>query len=191
MLLWFWFKFREVWPQSDCFGSSDAAPEDELLLLRDIFMTDLKSGKCRRIFVCNILSWFLPSTSWFMYPLFSVYMHQMRKYDQHHKLFSSHVYQKFIIETLLHFKWRFTLDIWAFSSNWWIDSEREFIEKICAFSSEWFVLDPHVILIKYLILHVAIFSNLVVVVFFLLLHMTRLLTHRKKTVAISPIQFIT
>ncbi|XP_031631724.1 protein timeless homolog [Contarinia nasturtii] len=35
---------REVWPQSDCFGSENAQPEDELLLLRDVFMTNLNSG---------------------------------------------------------------------------------------------------------------------------------------------------
>ncbi|XP_055324474.1 protein timeless homolog [Sitodiplosis mosellana] len=35
---------REVWPQSDCFGSENSQPEDELLLLRDIFMTNLNSG---------------------------------------------------------------------------------------------------------------------------------------------------
>lgn len=39
-------EYRDVWPQSECFGSSDAAPEDELLLLRDIFITNLNSGKC-------------------------------------------------------------------------------------------------------------------------------------------------
>lgn len=36
---------REVWPQSDCFGSTNAQPEEDLLLLRDIFMTNLNSGE--------------------------------------------------------------------------------------------------------------------------------------------------
>ena len=36
---------REVWPENDCFGSSTSAPEDELLLLREVFMTDLQYGK--------------------------------------------------------------------------------------------------------------------------------------------------
>lgn len=33
--------YREVWPEDDCFGSLTAAPEDELMLLREIFFTDL------------------------------------------------------------------------------------------------------------------------------------------------------
>lgn len=40
--------FREVWPEDDCFGSPNSTPEDELLLLREIFFTDLGGGKfCR------------------------------------------------------------------------------------------------------------------------------------------------
>lgn len=45
---------RDVWPQCDCFGAETAAPEDELLLLRDIFMTNLNSGN-------NDLTYNLPS----------------------------------------------------------------------------------------------------------------------------------
>lgn len=35
---------REVWPENECFGSLISAPEDELLLLREVFMTDLQYG---------------------------------------------------------------------------------------------------------------------------------------------------
>lgn len=36
---------REVWPEDDCFGSLTAAPEEELMLLRDIFLTNLGPGE--------------------------------------------------------------------------------------------------------------------------------------------------
>ena len=36
---------REVWPENDCFGSFVSAPEDELLLLREVYMTDLQYGE--------------------------------------------------------------------------------------------------------------------------------------------------
>lgn len=38
-----------MWPQDDCFGSTSAAPEDELMLLRDVFFTNLGPGKCNNI----------------------------------------------------------------------------------------------------------------------------------------------
>lgn len=41
----FYYLNREVWPQSDCFGTENAQPEEDLLLLRDIFMTNLNSGE--------------------------------------------------------------------------------------------------------------------------------------------------
>ncbi|KAJ6639151.1 hypothetical protein Bhyg_11891, partial [Pseudolycoriella hygida] len=31
----------EVWPENDCFGSASAAPEDEFILLHEIFTTNL------------------------------------------------------------------------------------------------------------------------------------------------------
>lgn len=43
--------YREVWPEDDCFGSFTAAPEDELMLLRDIFITNLGPGK---LFTINL-----------------------------------------------------------------------------------------------------------------------------------------
>lgn len=33
--------FREVWPENDCFGSSNMSTEEEFLALRDIFYADL------------------------------------------------------------------------------------------------------------------------------------------------------
>lgn len=36
---------REVWPEDDCFGSLTAAPEEELMLLRDIFLANLGPGE--------------------------------------------------------------------------------------------------------------------------------------------------
>lgn len=39
------FAFREVWPEDDCFGAASSTPEDELLLLREIFFTELGRGK--------------------------------------------------------------------------------------------------------------------------------------------------
>ncbi|XP_023158675.1 protein timeless homolog [Ceratitis capitata] len=35
---------REVWPENDAFGAMSAAPEDELLLLREIYMHNIESG---------------------------------------------------------------------------------------------------------------------------------------------------
>lgn len=32
---------RDVWPDDECFGSASASPEEELMMLRDIFLTDL------------------------------------------------------------------------------------------------------------------------------------------------------
>lgn len=32
---------REVWPEDDCFGSLTSAPEDELMLLKEIFLANL------------------------------------------------------------------------------------------------------------------------------------------------------
>lgn len=32
---------REVWPENNCFGSNNMAPEEEFLALRDIFFADL------------------------------------------------------------------------------------------------------------------------------------------------------
>ncbi|CAH2006836.1 unnamed protein product [Acanthoscelides obtectus] len=32
---------REVWPENDCFGSSNMAPEEEFLALREIFFAEL------------------------------------------------------------------------------------------------------------------------------------------------------
>lgn len=40
------FFFREIWPEGDCFGSAESTHEDELLLLREIFFTELESGRC-------------------------------------------------------------------------------------------------------------------------------------------------
>lgn len=36
---------REVWPENDCFGAISAAPEDELLLLREIFLYNIGSDE--------------------------------------------------------------------------------------------------------------------------------------------------
>ncbi|XP_055851009.1 protein timeless homolog [Episyrphus balteatus] len=36
---------REVWPENDCFGAMTAAPEDELLLLREIFLYNIGSDE--------------------------------------------------------------------------------------------------------------------------------------------------
>ncbi|XP_055901939.1 protein timeless homolog [Eupeodes corollae] len=36
---------REVWPENDCFGALTAAPEDELLLLREIFLFNIGSDE--------------------------------------------------------------------------------------------------------------------------------------------------
>lgn len=48
----FFFTFnREIWPENDCFGAASAAPEDEFMLLRDIFTTNLGPGKLRSIAV--------------------------------------------------------------------------------------------------------------------------------------------
>lgn len=41
---------REIWPENDLFGSSTAQPEDELFLLRDIFISNLKSGEYSKHF---------------------------------------------------------------------------------------------------------------------------------------------
>lgn len=36
---------REIWPENDCFGAASAAPEEEFMLLHDIFTTNLGPGK--------------------------------------------------------------------------------------------------------------------------------------------------
>lgn len=42
----FEFSFRsDVWPNDACFGSSTASAEEELMMLRDIFFTDLGVGE--------------------------------------------------------------------------------------------------------------------------------------------------
>lgn len=41
---------REVWPENDVFGAMSAAPEDELLLMREIFMHNITTGKFLNIF---------------------------------------------------------------------------------------------------------------------------------------------
>ncbi|XP_073816308.1 circadian regulator timeout isoform X1 [Musca autumnalis] len=48
---------REVWPENDVFGAMSAAPEDELLLMREIFMHNITTGmlyvKPDKIFVLH------------------------------------------------------------------------------------------------------------------------------------------
>lgn len=41
----YFFYFRDVWPEGDCFGTYTATPEEELMLLRDIFYTNLGPGE--------------------------------------------------------------------------------------------------------------------------------------------------
>jgi timeless len=36
---------RACWPDSQCFGAQDIQPEDELLLMKEIYLTDLASGE--------------------------------------------------------------------------------------------------------------------------------------------------
>lgn len=35
-----------MWPENDHFGALTLAPEDELMLLREIFFANLPQGKC-------------------------------------------------------------------------------------------------------------------------------------------------
>lgn len=50
-------RHREVWPEDDCFGSLTAAPEEELMLLRDIFLTNLGPGEFIIFFFCLVSLW--------------------------------------------------------------------------------------------------------------------------------------
>jgi timeless len=34
---------REVWPENDCFGNENMAPEEEFMAIRDIFMANIQS----------------------------------------------------------------------------------------------------------------------------------------------------
>lgn len=45
---------RVCWPESECFGVQDAQPEDELMVMKDIFLADLETGKLS--FVHSLLS---------------------------------------------------------------------------------------------------------------------------------------
>lgn len=57
-----------MWPENDHFGALTLAPEDELMLLRDIFFANLPQGKCTFMIyivesyitpnlVLNLISW--------------------------------------------------------------------------------------------------------------------------------------
>lgn len=37
------FFLREVWPENDCFGYANMAPEEEFMAIRDIFMANIQS----------------------------------------------------------------------------------------------------------------------------------------------------
>lgn len=37
---------REVWTDDECFGATNATADEELMILRDIFLTDLGIGEC-------------------------------------------------------------------------------------------------------------------------------------------------
>ncbi|KAL1452666.1 hypothetical protein WDU94_006873 [Cyamophila willieti] len=39
---------REVWPENDVFGSMSCPPEDELLILREIYLTSVLQPKVLR-----------------------------------------------------------------------------------------------------------------------------------------------
>ncbi|KAK5650484.1 hypothetical protein RI129_001513 [Pyrocoelia pectoralis] len=39
---------REVWPENDCFGSSNLAPEEELMVLQDIFLANIGETNTQR-----------------------------------------------------------------------------------------------------------------------------------------------
>ena len=45
---------RECYPDSECFGIENAQPEDELMLMKEIYLTDLETGElaflCKGIF---------------------------------------------------------------------------------------------------------------------------------------------
>lgn len=36
---------RACWPESECFGAVEVPPEAELILMKEIYLTDLASGK--------------------------------------------------------------------------------------------------------------------------------------------------
>jgi timeless len=36
---------RACWPESECFGAQNAQPEDELMLMKEIYMADLEMGE--------------------------------------------------------------------------------------------------------------------------------------------------
>lgn len=36
---------RSCWPDSECFGAQDAQPEDELMLMREIYIADIGTGE--------------------------------------------------------------------------------------------------------------------------------------------------
>lgn len=48
---------REVWPDDDSFGKSSAAPEEELVLLKEIYMTDLHVGEYNLIIKPCFKNW--------------------------------------------------------------------------------------------------------------------------------------
>lgn len=52
--------YREVWPEDDCFGSLTAAPEEELMLLRDIFLANLGPGEFIIYILCFVSGYEVP-----------------------------------------------------------------------------------------------------------------------------------
>lgn len=36
---------RVCWPDTECFGAPDAQPEEELMLMKEIYMADLETGE--------------------------------------------------------------------------------------------------------------------------------------------------
>lgn len=44
---------RACWPDSECFGAQDILPEDELMLMKEIYMADLETGEFAEEFLIN------------------------------------------------------------------------------------------------------------------------------------------
>lgn len=36
---------RACWTETECFGAQDILPEDELMLMKEIYLTDLETGE--------------------------------------------------------------------------------------------------------------------------------------------------
>lgn len=45
---------RACWTDTECFGAQNAQPEDELMLMKEIYLTNLATGEflCRRAAFC-------------------------------------------------------------------------------------------------------------------------------------------